>query len=290
MPARPAVVRDQRLVPVHPGLRRARGSSPHLVHLRRGHHRPGAGGPPDQLPAHHLRRPPRAGEGHQRRSSRSPGPRPHRSTSSSTCTASGPSTTPSCGGPPPAGCSNSTRPTARSPPCATSPRRRLSSRGWPRWGRCSTPPRCCCRRRTSAPRRRLDDEIKGPMMALAYGMPTLVEHRPVRRAAHRPPVTADGPAGPILRAGPGHLHRSGRVHRRPRPPPSAPPRPRGRTGAVLDPVRLDPVGVRPGPAGLAGLTEARRPSGPPTGRPSWGGPVCCATGPSTSTGRSIGPG
>ena len=58
------VVRDQRLVGHHARVLGPVGEPPHLDQLRRGHHRTGARRPPDQLPPHHLRRPPRPREGH----------------------------------------------------------------------------------------------------------------------------------------------------------------------------------------------------------------------------------
>ena len=75
----------------------------------------------------------------------------------------------------------------------------------------------------------VSDEIKGPMMALAYGLPTLVT---IGRSAGLPierPVLLTL-LSPGRRAGPGHLTAPGRVHRGAGPAPSAccpSPRPNG---------------------------------------------------------------
>ena len=111
----------------------------------------GTGGPADQLPAHHLLRPPPAREGdHRPAPVRRHPPLPDRPARQHS-TAWAPWTIPTCGGRRPAGCSSSTRPTPPFPPSATSPSRRPTSRGWRRWAACSTPPPCSCRPRTSVP-------------------------------------------------------------------------------------------------------------------------------------------
>ncbi len=119
---------------------------------------------------------------------------------------------------------------------------------------------------------RAAEEIKGPMMALAYGLPTLVT---IGRSAGLPIDAPPRVMALVARSSepaPDISVQPGRVHRRPGPAPAAAPRPRGRTGAVLAPVRLGALRLRRGPAragrphpGLAGRVDDR-PTG--AGRPA----------------------
>ena len=94
------------------------------------------------------------------------------------------------------------------------------------------------------------DAVKGPMLALAYGMPSLVEDRDIGRASHRTVGTPARPPGPGIgraTAGESQPHGvpggAGAARRGP-----GPTRVRVGPGSVLETVRLDPLRVRPGAA------------------------------------------
>ena len=167
------------------------GSAPDLADLRRGHDRAGTGGPADQLPAHHLRRPPRPREGHQRPAARSPERPPRPSTCSSPCTGSTRSTTPTCGGRRASWLLELDQTHAAFPALCYFP----ESDGRPVVGGVGGRP---ARRRRASAVRQPDRStasrpwsVRGPMLALAYGVPSLVG---IGRAAGLPIEPSGHPA------------------------------------------------------------------------------------------------